>query len=66
MTQGHSVLPKSKTPSRIRANLEGDFRLSAEDMAKIATIDRKLRFNDSSEDFGYNLFADLDGKGSTS
>ncbi|KAL2011695.1 hypothetical protein VTN00DRAFT_4413 [Thermoascus crustaceus] len=66
VTQGHSVLPKSKTPSRIRANLEGDFHLSAEDMEKIATIDRKLRFNDSSEDFGYNLFADLDGKGSTS
>lgn len=63
ITQGHSVLCKSKTPSRIRSNLEGDFRLSPEDMKKIESIDKKLRFNDSSTDFGYNLFADLDGKG---
>jgi alcohol dehydrogenase (NADP+) len=56
------VLSKSKTPSRIRANLEGDFRLNPEDMKKIESIDKKMRFNDSSKDFGYNLFADLDGK----
>lgn len=62
ITQGHSVLCKSKTPERIRSNMEGDFRLSPEDMKAIESIDKKLRFNDSSTDFGYNLFADLDGK----
>jgi alcohol dehydrogenase (NADP+) len=64
VTQGHSVLPKSKTPSRIKANLEGDFHLSDEDMKKIQGIDKKLRFNDSSADFGRDFFTDLEGKGS--
>lgn len=62
VTEGHSVLPKSKTPSRIKANLEGDFKLDAEDVKKIRGIDRKLRFNDSSADFGRDMFTDLDGK----
>jgi hypothetical protein len=31
-------------------------------MKKIATIDKKLRFNDPSEAFGYNFYTDLDGK----
>ncbi|PWY81870.1 aldo/keto reductase family protein [Aspergillus heteromorphus CBS 117.55] len=62
VTIGHSVLPKSKTPSRIKANLEGDFKLDAEDMQKIRGIDKKLRFNDSSADFGKEFFTDLDGK----
>ena len=62
ISQGHSVLPKSKTPSRIKANLEGDFKLETVDMKKIEKIDKKLRFNDSSKDFGYNFFKDLDGK----
>ncbi|PMD55871.1 uncharacterized protein K444DRAFT_633397 [Hyaloscypha bicolor E] len=35
ISQGHSVLPKSETPSRIQANLAGDFKLDAEDMKKI-------------------------------
>ena len=56
------MLPKSKTPSRIKANLEGDFKLDAEDVKKIRGIDRKLRFNDSSADFGRDMFTDLDGK----
>lgn len=43
-------------------NLEGDFTLSAEDVQKIDGIDKKLRFNDASEGFGWNFFADLDGK----
>ncbi|KAI9891810.1 MAG: hypothetical protein M1814_002375 [Vezdaea aestivalis] len=59
---GHSVIPKSKTPARIKANLEGDFALSQEDMTKIKTIDKKLRFNDPSDDFGWKFFSDLDGK----
>lgn len=56
------MLPKSKTPSRIKANLEGDFKLESADVKKIDGIDKKLRFNDSSKDFGYDFFADLDGK----
>lgn len=63
ITKGHSVLPKSKTPSRIVQNLEGDFKLPEEDMKKIESIDKKLRFNDPSGAFGYNFYTDLDGKG---
>ena len=59
---GHSVLPKSKTPSRIKDNLHGDFKLEQADLDKIATIDKKLRFNDPSGNFGWNFYADLDGK----
>jgi alcohol dehydrogenase (NADP+) len=64
VTLGHSVLPKSKTPKRIQENLQGDFKLSDEDMKKIQTINKKLRFNDSSADFGMEFFKDLEGKGS--
>jgi hypothetical protein len=39
------VIPKSKTESRIKANLEGDFKLDQEDVEKIAQLDKKLRFN---------------------
>lgn len=60
---GNSVLPKSKTPRRIKANLEGDFKLNGEEMAQIAKINRKIRFNDSSADMGEVLFKDLEGKG---
>ncbi|RJE26703.1 aldehyde reductase AKR1 [Aspergillus sclerotialis] len=62
VSQGHSVIPKSKTVARIHENLLYTFELSSEDMEKISSIDKKLRFNDSSKDFGYELFADLDGK----
>ncbi|KAJ4353273.1 uncharacterized protein N0V89_005000 [Didymosphaeria variabile] len=62
IAKGHSVIPKSKTESRIKQNLEGDFKLDAEDIEKIAGIDKKLRFNDSSKSFGYDFFTDLDGK----
>jgi alcohol dehydrogenase (NADP+) len=62
VAQGHSVLPKSKTPSRIKANLGGDFRLDAEDLKKIEKIDKKLRFNDPSKSFGYDFYTDLEGK----
>lgn len=62
VTQGHSVLPKSKTPSRIKSNLEGDFKLSPQDMEKINGINRKMRFNDSSGEFGRDFFEDLEGK----
>ena len=60
--QGNSVLPKSKTPARIKANLEGDFKLEKADLDQISTIDRKLRLNDPSESFGMVFYEDLDGK----
>lgn len=44
ISQGHSVIPKSKTPERIRANLEGDFELTPEDTERIASMDKNLRF----------------------
>jgi len=62
VAKGHSVIPKSKTPERIRANLEGDFKLDDEDVKKITSIDKKLRFNDPSSSFGWDFFKDLDGK----
>jgi diketogulonate reductase-like aldo/keto reductase len=62
ITKGHSVIPKSKTEHRIKDNLKGDFRLDQEDMKKISSIDKKLRFNDPSGSFQWNFYSDLDGK----
>lgn len=62
IAQGHSVIPKSKTEARIVHNLEGDFELPAADVEEIASIDKKLRFNDPSENFGWEFYKDLDGK----
>ena len=59
IAQGHSVIPKSKTPARIRANLEGDFKLAANDVERIGQLDRKLRFNDPTG-WGWNFFSDLE------
>lgn len=56
------MIPKSKTESRIKQNLEGDFKLSAEDVKKVDGLDKKFRFNDPSGAFGWNFYADLDGK----
>lgn len=57
-----SVIPKSKTEHRIKANLEGDFKLEPEDLKKVDSIDKKLRFNDPSESFKWDFYTDLDGK----
>ncbi|MBE3042803.1 aldo/keto reductase [Candidatus Bathyarchaeota archaeon] len=62
IAKGHSVIPKSKTEKRIKDNLAGDFKLEAADVQRIDRIDRKLRFNESSDAFGYDFFKDLDGK----
>lgn len=62
INKGHSVLVKSKTPHRIQQNYEADFELKPEDIKAIEKIDKKARFNDSSADFGYDFFKDLDGK----
>lgn len=56
------MLVKSKTPERIWQNLQSDFHLNSGYVKQIDNIDKKQRFNDSSEDFGYNFFMDLDGK----
>jgi len=56
------VIPKSKTESRIKSNLEGDFELSEEHLKRIDGIDKKLRFNDPSKNFGWDFYKDLDGK----
>lgn len=62
LAKEHTVIPKSKTPSRIKSNLEGDFKLDAEDVAKVDALDKKARFNDPSDSFGWKFYSDLDGK----
>jgi diketogulonate reductase-like aldo/keto reductase len=62
IAHGRSVIPKSKTESRIKSNLEGDFKLDSDDLKKIDSIDKKFRFNDPSGSFGWNFYSDLDGK----
>ena len=62
IAKGHSVIPKSKTEARIKQNLEGDFKLPDDDVKKIDSIDKGLRFNDPSGSFGWNFYTDLDGK----
>lgn len=62
IAHGHDVIPKSKTPSRIAANLAGDFKLDAEDVKKVDSLDKKMRFNDPSANFGWEFYKDLDGK----
>ncbi|MCJ1461508.1 hypothetical protein MMC07_000105 [Pseudocyphellaria aurata] len=62
INNGHSVLPKSKTPSRIKSNLEGDFKLEPEDLKALNGLDKKLRFNDASGSFGWDFFVGEDGK----
>jgi hypothetical protein len=54
-------LSKSVIDWQIVQNLEADFDLDAEDMAKIKTMDSKIRFNDPSELYRYQLYEDLDG-----
>lgn len=61
IAKGHSVIPKSKTPERIRANLEGDFKLEPEDVKRVDELDKKLRFNNPSDSFRYKFYADLEG-----
>lgn len=62
ITNGHSVLPKSLYPSRIKSNLEGDFTLDDEDMRTLRGMDQKIRLNDPSERYGWNFFVGDDGK----
>ncbi|EOD50971.1 putative aldehyde reductase protein [Neofusicoccum parvum UCRNP2] len=60
LANGRSVIPKSVIDGQIRENLESDFPLDQEDMDRIATLDRKLRFNDPSSAYEWNLYSDLE------
>ncbi|GAB7361014.1 hypothetical protein MBLNU230_g1057t1 [Neophaeotheca triangularis] len=62
IAHGRSVIPKSKTQSRIRENLEGDFVLEPADVRVLDGLDRRLRFNDPSGAFGWDFYRGLDGK----
>lgn len=62
ISHGRSVIPKSKSPERIVENFDINFEIQPRDIEKIDALDRKVRFNDASKDFGRELFADLDGK----
>jgi diketogulonate reductase-like aldo/keto reductase len=61
LTHGRSVLSKSVIDWQIIQNLEADFDLDSEDMAKISTMDCKARFNDPSPLYRYQLYEGLDG-----
>lgn len=41
--------------------MEGDFKLDAEDVQRVDQIDKKMRFNNPSESFGWTFYSDLDG-----
>jgi len=50
LQRGCSVVPKSTRPERLVENLElGAFVISSDDMAKLASLDQRRRFNDPGE-----------------
>jgi alcohol dehydrogenase (NADP+) len=51
-----SVIPKSTNPKRLEENL-GVFNIEPADLAKLDGIDKNIRYNDASEDFGYSFFS---------
>ena len=61
INSGRSVLSKSIIDWEISANIESDFELDADDMAKLATVDCKVRFNDPSPLYRDQLYEGLDG-----
>lgn len=62
IAHGRSVIPKSKSAERIKQNFDIAFELEPADIENIDAIDKRLRFNDPSKDFGYELYSGLDGK----
>lgn len=48
-----SVVPKSTNEKRLKENI-GIFELEADDLVKLDGIDKNIRYNDASEDFGYS------------
>lgn len=61
INSGRTVIPKSTIDWQIREDVEADFKLSEDDMATIAELDMKARFNDPSLDYEYRLYSDLEG-----
>ncbi|KAH8429897.1 aldo/keto reductase [Aspergillus melleus] len=61
INSGRSVIPKSIVDWQVLENLEADFELQPEEMAQIATLDAKARFNDPSLDYEWRLYSDLEG-----
>ncbi|KAJ4391008.1 hypothetical protein N0V93_004621 [Gnomoniopsis smithogilvyi] len=61
INSGRSVIPKSTIDWQIKENIESDFVLEYEDMARIETLDIKARFNDPSLDYRWRLYSDLEG-----
>ncbi|KAJ5637643.1 flavin-containing amine oxidase [Penicillium lividum] len=59
---GHSVIPKSKPRNGSYRTSRMISKLSPHDMVKISALNRKLRLNDFSGEFGRNLFEDLEDK----
>lgn len=57
------VIPKSTILWQLEENLDSDFDLTAEDMARIDGLDRKLRFNLKGLNYGWKLYSDLEGIG---
>ncbi|KAL2819277.1 NADP-dependent oxidoreductase domain-containing protein [Aspergillus cavernicola] len=61
INSGRSVIPKSVVDWQIEENLAANFELQPEDMAQIASLDVKARFNDPSLDYEWRLYSDLEG-----
>jgi alcohol dehydrogenase (NADP+) len=66
LNSGRSIIPKSVIDWQVKQNIESDFPLDQEDMAKIAEMDIKTRFNDPSEYYRWPLYSDLEGAGRAS
>ena len=61
INNGRSVLAKSIIDWQIKENMDADFELYAEDLAKIAQMDVKARFNDPSPLYRMQFYGGLDG-----
>ena len=62
MNSGRTVIPKSVVDWQVDENLAAaELELDGGDMAKIAELDVKARFNDPSMDYEWRLYSDLDG-----
>jgi len=55
IARGTSVIPKSSNPERVKENSEL-FDLTHEEVEKINSLDKNLRYNNPSERFKYKLF----------
>ena len=56
---------KARPRAESRRTSREIFKLEDEDVKKIDGLDKKMRFNDPSSGFGWNFYADLDGKESS-